>query len=276
MQKFFTINDNFDRIIRQHLANIVSIEKIVTGWTNFVFIAKNARGVRYICRFPRNDFFADCLLKEIPFNRFVRNKVKVKTTWQNMHTDCGRAFSVHRMIPGAVLQDAYPNMTNEQKRTLAKDLATYICAFQEIKLKPMPVGHASASEFLINLGTVNNSPDFDKTRFDGLIRMEAQHSVPVHGDLNPGNIIVDESGRMIAVLDYAFVTHSAPINDVARIIGRLPSCFRPLMISAYQTASGHNVDEADMDYLIDLWTYVENDYKEYMIRECPDIKMPEY
>ena len=65
MEKFFTINDDFENIIKQTIAKqITDIKKIVNGWTNFVFQVEDIDNDTYFFRFPRNDIFSDALVKE--------------------------------------------------------------------------------------------------------------------------------------------------------------------------------------------------------------------
>jgi len=274
-QKFFTLEDDFEAIIGGHLKDVVSIEKIPTGWTNYVFCAKTKSGRRYIFRFPRNDFFADCIVKEIPFNRFVRTKVGVKTANLRVLEHNGRAFSMHPMIKGTPLQAAFPKLSASAKKQLAIELTEYISSLQKVKLPGYTC--PSASHFLEGLSKVNNR-DCENylSRLEYLREMELRAGTTVHGDLNPGNIIVDDEGHVVAVLDYAFITCSCTLHDLARICGRLPADFRDIMIAEFEKKFNTTVNIVDLDYLIDLWTYVENDYKDYMMRCHPDIIMPSY
>ena len=272
-QKFFTLQDDFHAIIKLNLPNVTEVHKIPTGWTNYVFRAKTKSGRNYIFRFPRNDFFANCIILEGPINRFIRNKVGVKTANLKLLTDKGRTFSMHPMIKGKVLQDAFPKLNQDQKKQLATDIAKYISSIQKIK----PPGYTcpTASVFLAGLEEVNGK-GYGEKALERLRQMEVQTMTPVHGDLNPGNIIVDDSGQIVAVLDYAFLTCSCKLHDLARICGRLPSDFRETMVAAFEKEFNTKVNTDDMDYLIDLWTVIENDYKDYMFRCHPDIVMPSY
>ncbi|MCL2846632.1 MAG: aminoglycoside phosphotransferase family protein [Firmicutes bacterium] len=270
---YFTIEDDFDAIIRENLANVVEVQKIPTGWTNYVFIATTGADTRYIFRFPRNDFWVDCLSKEVAFNRFVRGKVKVVTARQTIHRDKGRIFSKHRMIPGVVLQEAYPTMTDRQKQRLAVDLADYIADVQSINLDG--VESQMASDFLCRLAESTDNGDYDFSKMDRLRQMEAVRC-PCHGDLNPGNIILDKRGRLKAVLDYAFVAYSSDIHDLARIIGRLPSDFYRPMVDEFEARTGKKVDRDDLGYLVELWRYVEIDYIKYMARCHKDVELPKF
>ncbi|MCL2621747.1 MAG: hypothetical protein FWD32_01800, partial [Firmicutes bacterium] len=70
--KFFTLADNFDTLIKSKLNNVVSISKIPTGWTNYVFTATTKSGAEYIFRFPRDYYWVDTLEKENWFNKFIK------------------------------------------------------------------------------------------------------------------------------------------------------------------------------------------------------------
>ena len=270
-KKYFILSEDFEGIIRAHLANVSYVEKIPTGWTNFVFVATTTGGEKYICRFPRNDFFADCLVKEVPITGFMRGHVLVNTVEQRLAKHEGRNFSIHKMVSGQVMQDTYPSLNFKQKKKLAGEIADYILSVQNIN-PPNGLVAQLASEFLYNLSKVNNG-DYDYSKLDRLRELE-KNPVLVHGDLNPRNIILDQDGRLVAVLDYAFVTFSCDINDLARVIGQSPKDFYEIMVDAFEARTGKKVNRSDLDYLIDLWNYVSQDYVSYMLREHPDVVLP--
>mgnify|MGYP003295185771 CR=1 FL=1 len=54
-----------------------------------------------------------------------------------------------------------------------------------------------------------------------------------HADLNPGNILLDENHNVCGILDFAFVSYTSDLNDMARLIGRLPSDYYDIMLEEY-------------------------------------------
>ena len=268
-QTFFDLNDNFEKVINNVLDGVISVEKIPTGWTNYVFKV-NTGNETYVFRFPRNNFFAERMKRELIYARFVRSKISVATPEYVELRHEGRIFSKHKMIPGHVLTDVFCKMNQEQRTQLAHDVVKYILEIQSISENPLPV--ETSTEFLVGLSAVNGNK-YDMTKLERLRELDRDMKQS-HGDLNPGNIIVDDNYKMIAVLDYAFVPRSSRLIDLARIVERLSGEFFELFISEFEKQSATIVDRADLDYLIDLWKYVQIDYVDYMGRCHPDVVLP--
>jgi aminoglycoside phosphotransferase (APT) family kinase protein len=262
--KHFTPQDDFAGIMRENLDGIINTEQIPTGWTNFVFRA-HTKHETYIFRFPRNDFFAEAMSREIPFTKWLARRVRTKSTRQHYLHHNGRGFSMHRSIKGHVLTEVIDKLSVDQKIRLARDIEKYLTHLQSLTHK-IPFKLEPLSGFLRDLASVNNQ-NYDFTKLDPLIELENEKPVLVHGDFNPGNIILDKKMRLLAVIDYAFaMRYSSIINDKSRIIGRLPSNYR-------QYFSNHT--DPNIDRLIAVWQYVERDYCDYIRRECPDIILPD-
>jgi aminoglycoside phosphotransferase (APT) family kinase protein len=269
IKKYFDLSDDFESIIFNNLVGVLEIAKIPTGWTNYVFVATTKNG-KYVFRFPRNNFFSEALEKEIDFNRFIRNKIAVKTPNLQKKLAGGRPYSMHKMIAGSVLTEIYNKLTLDEKKQLASDIADYLVALQ--KIKPTKFKLEPVSIFLTNLAKVNNA-DYNYSILNPLKEME-KRAVLSHGDFNPGNIILGNNRRLLAVLDYAFVSYSCPENDLSRVIGRLPKDFRDIMIHAYELKSYTTIHNLDIDKLIYIWKYVEEDYIDYMRKCHPDVILP--
>jgi len=79
-------------------------------------------------------------------------------------------------------------------------------------------------------------------------------SVIVHGDLGPGNFMIDD-GRISALIDWEMVRLGHPLEDLACIIARaLGAPFGDARehIENFQTLSGKTVDTAKLDYALAL------------------------
>jgi len=107
-----------------------------------------------------------------------------------------------------------------------------------------------------------------------LFEKEKSNMVLVHGDFNPGNILVNKSFKMIAVLDNAFASLSAGPADLSVLLARTPKEFRDLMIGEYEKKTGSKVDKRVLDDFIDIRFEVEKDYIKYMARCHPDVVLP--
>lgn len=265
--KHFSVNDDFERIIKGVFPSADKICQVSTGWTNFVFVVK-VQKEKYVFRFPRNDFFLKVLKKEAKFCDFLQNlKLKVQTPKLKLFFDKGRVFSVHKMIEGKPLSCCH--LLPHQKRRLAKDSCEFLKTLSQAKTRQhLP----SASRFLQELSLVSGE-GYDLKHHATLEKIEKQEKhVLSHGDFNPGNLLV-KRGKLVAVLDFAFASRSSPKNDLARIIGRLPKNYKKCFLSEYQKIFG-KIDQNELDELISMWHYVEKRYVMYIKKAHPDILLP--
>lgn len=281
MSGFFKITDDFEAIIKGTVKDIVGISKIPTGWTNYVFKAVTKTNHAYVFRFPRNNFFAKALEKEIIFAKFIKDKINFATVNLEYKEHKGRGYSVHSFIDGFSLTEAYPLMNAQQKRILARDVAAYIATMQKVgdsllaSKIPAPCALPKFSDFLIGLAAVNSDPNYNYMEiFAPLLAQEKACNFLVHGDLNPGNIVVDKNYKMIAVLDYAFVSYSCNLIDLACTTARLPRDFRDIMIKEFEIATKTTVSGSELDALINIRFEVEMDYIRYMAVHHPDVELP--
>ena len=265
MTKFFTTDDDFEKIIKGKIKLVTEISQIKTGWTNFVFMVCTAGNGSYIFRFPRNDFFAKAMVTEIPFTKFVAKHVSTKTVELKLGRHRNRIYSIHRLVDGEVLTEVYPTLSVEQKGQLAQDIAVYLNQLQSVSEHKINI---LSSEFLTGLVVDNGLPSEIIPILGKLKDLEGERILS-HGDFNPGNILVDNNGRLVAVLDYAFISVSCRTNDLSRLIGRLPEDFREPMLNAL----GYEVDKDELDLLINLWSQIDSGYIDYMRRCHPDVEV---
>lgn len=278
MPCFFSVFENFEEIIKTNVKGVRAVEKIATGWTNYVFVAKTRTG-RYIFRFPRNVFFASAMEKEITVTQWMRKVFpKLTVNLQKGMAD-GRIFSRHKMKKGLTLTAYYGKLKLRQKERLTKDLVNYLIRLQEKTpfFEQMFRNHTEVlrerlSDFLMRLSYVNGDENYPVSPIQFLEEVETP--ALVHGDLNPGNILINKRGRLKAVLDYAFFSHSTPFADAARIIGRMPDDFQPMFEKEFLRQTGQCLPDY-LPSLMAMWKTVEEDYIAYIHRECPDIVLPE-
>lgn len=267
--KFYTTQDDFKVIIEKNIGNITNMNQISTGWTNFVFDVQTDSN-EYIFRFPRNDFFAGVLEKEVAFSKFVRTKIKTPTSHIEIGYDDGRPFTMHKKIKGRSLTEAYPSLSKADKVRIANQVAEFIYEIQNISLEGFDVKLPTTSKFLADLSHVDDAY-YDFSKHDKLVELEQTEQVLNHADLNPGNVLVDENNNVCAILDFAFVSTSSKINDVSRLIGRLPEDFHETMLSAYNKKFNANISMEEVKALINVWNYVEAHYINYMREHQPEI-----
>ena len=267
--KYFTVNDDFKSIIEKEVGKTNNISQISTGWTNFVFEVDGESG-EYIFRFPRNDFFSDVLEKEVSFSKFIKGKIKTPTSNIRMGFDKGRPFTCHSKIKGKSLTSAYSTLSIDDKKRIADQVSEFIYELQQIPIENIPLNLPTTSEFLENLSHVDNEY-YDFSKHDNLIKLEQGDLVLNHADLNPGNILIDENKNVCAIIDFAFVSKSSDLNDVSRLIGRLPEDFHEIMLNSYNSRFNKNILMDKIYSLISVWNYVEEHYINYMRVNQPEI-----
>ena len=269
--KYFTINDNFRKIIESKVGEIEEMNQISTGWTNFVYDVKTKNG-SYIFRFPRNEFFSSVLEKEASFSEFIQGKIGTPTSHISLGYDNNRPFTCHKKIRGKSLTSVYDSLSTEDKQRIADQVSNFIYDMQQIKLDKIPINLPTTSQFLADLSRVDNEY-YDFSRHDNLVNLEKQEMVLNHADLNPGNILIDENKNVCAIIDFAFVSKSSKINDVSRLIGRLPHDFHHIMLDSYNNRFGTQVSMDEVKDLISVWDYVEEHYINYMRENQPEIEI---
>lgn len=267
---FFTLKDDFQEIIGNILGQKkLSVEKISTGWTNYVFFAKAGKK-KYIFRFPRNDFFAETLIKEESFCKLIKNKISYKIPDIKLFYDKERPFTMHKYINGKTLTECCNSLTEKQKKQLGKDIARFIYEIQKIKVDNLKL--PLLSDFLEGLSKVGDE-NYDLSNHDVLKKLE-KNAILSHADFNPGNIVLNKKNRMFAVLDFAFVSYTSDIVDISRMIGRLPEDFHNCLIEEYNKYLKTNVNVKSIYEIIDVWKYVEEKYIIYMKKNHPDVCLP--
>ncbi|MDR1254739.1 MAG: aminoglycoside phosphotransferase family protein [Puniceicoccales bacterium] len=271
---FFTQQDNFVNIIKRHLPNLdaSTIKHIKTGWTNIVIEARDNKDT-YFFRFPRNQFFARMMLKDFAFCSFMRDKVTFQFPNLKVFKDNERPFSMHKKIKGWSLTERLKHLSRQAATNLAYDVAKFIQELNAINPQSLPKAcNVYLSTFLDELSKVDDNT-YDLRQHDALRSYEKEAHV-VHGDLNPGNILLDENDKMIGIIDFAFAGVSNNHVDIARIIGRTGDSFTEAIIKAYQDTTGKQVNKKHVQKLIQTWNYVEQQYILYIKNQHPDIILP--
>ena len=267
---YFLDNEDFEKIIKSKIENVLSFKQIQTGWTNFVFDVKtNLQD--YIVRFPRNAFFSDALVKEYYILEEIKDKISFITPNLTLCYDKSRPFTIHKKIDGKSLSECYPSLTIEDKKNLANDICLLIKEFNEINIKNKNL--KLVSNFLDNLSLVSQN-NYDKTIHDYMRKLEKEKLVFSHGDFNPGNLILKDN-KLFAVIDFSFSGISHPFTDLSRIIGRCPSDFKDILLKEYNKSFKTKVDENEITKLIKIWNYVEEKYILYIKQYHPSIKLPD-
>lgn len=276
MDNFFLVTDDFDTIIKRCFSDEVKkIDRVLNGWTNFVFKVTLISNEEYYFRFPRNKFFSKALLSEVKYTNYIKDKITYKTADLELKYDNSRPFTMHKVISGKNLYQVLDILPKEKIKPLCDDICKFIMELQMIDIK-LVEELRSLSDFLKELADISHTDyDYDFSMHDTLIKEESYKAVLNHGDLNPGNIIVDENFKVKAILDFAFCTKSSQTEDLSRIIGRLPDEYYEIMVNSYENIFKIKIDKNTLDNLIKMWRYVDNNYVNYMKKNCPDVVIPD-
>ena len=274
LRKFFTENDDLQSIIYNYLQKdkIIKINKISTGWTNIVFDVQTKDNGNYIFRFPRNDFFADKINKDVKANNFLINKINLKTVKMSINSIDNKQFSVHQKIEGIPLINRLDELSDEKLNNIAIEISEFFYKLHNIDINIIPdILKIRLSDFLINLPKVNK----DKYNYSDLLELqqdEENNLVFVHGDLNAGNIILDNNDNICAFIDFAFVGLSDIYCDLSRISCRVGDVFFNKILTNYEKISNKNLDLEKIRKRNKMWKYIEEQYILYMKKNFPEIK----
>jgi len=277
MYNFFTPDETeLKQVIRDTLKDqdqVVEAKTIQTGWTN-ITMDVTGEADNYIFRFPRNFFFAQMITKDCRFCQFVRDKVSVTTPDMHLMMNQNRPFSMHRKIKGVSLTSKMDHLTPTEQANVIEGVVRFLSELHSIPVSLMPTDIAeSLNDFLTGLASVHKG-DYDLSQHGSLISMEKESTEPVivHGDFNPGNILLDENCRVSGVIDFAFASISDRAADVGRFVGRATPELGQALIKAYQEKTSCNQDY--VQNIVKLFKYVEYKYVQYMQSNHPEIVIP--
>lgn len=272
MNKFFTEKEDLDSIIKKEVQNVLDIRKISTGWTNIVFDVKTNND-SYIFRFPRNDFFADKIEKDVIANNFLQEKINLKTVKMFLKYDNGRAYSIHKKIDGVALTERINHLSSEKLNKIAKEIAEFYYTLHNIELDVVPkVCKERLSDFLMDLAKVDDNY-YDYSGLIELQKDEENNIVFVHGDLNIGNILLNKDDDICAFIDFSFTGLSDIYCDLSRISCRVDENFLNTILKNYENLSGKKLDRKKIENRNAMWKYVEDQYIVYMKNNFPEIKL---
>ena len=265
---FFTEKDNFISIINNNIKDVISFCQIQTGWTNFVFrvISKNGN---FIFRFPRNNFFANALIKEFNIVNLIKDKISIETPNFKLKFNKLRPYTIHKEIKGESLSSCYNLLSSDEKQQLAVDICNLLSEFYTINVNNQ---FEKVSNFLDNLSFVSKN-NYDITKHNILKEYEKENLVFSHGDFNPGNLIL-KNNKLVAIIDFSFSGTSTIYTDLSRIIGRCPKDFKEILIKNYEKLFITKLDTEKIRNIEDIWAYVEKQYILYIKQNHPDIILP--
>lgn len=267
MKSFFTVDEPLDKIIAETLPDkkILETKHILTGWTNIVIEVTTDKGA-YFFRFPRNPFWSRMIVKDAAVCNFVDGKTSFYTPQMKLYYDAKkRPFSVHEKIEGYTLGDRIYHLSHTALTGAAYDAAKFIKELSGIDLRGAPEEvKYPLSEFLHELDYEHYEKHIDadhkyikKTEMDKL----------VHGDLNLGNILLDENDKVIGVIDFCFAGTGNPNMDVARMVSRpAPKEFEETFLAQFE-------NDNEIKRMKTAWKHIDNGYAEHIRTHFPEINL---
>ena len=267
MAKYFTTEDPLDQIIQETFPDkkIQKTKHILTGWTNIVIEVTTDSGA-YFFRFPRNPFWSKMIVKDATVCNFVDGKTSFYTPQMQLHYDAKkRPFSVHQKIEGYTLGDRIYHLSHTALTGAAYDVAKFIKELSGIDLRDAPAKvKYPLSKFLKELDYNHYDKHIDD---DHAYIKETELQNFVHGDLNLGNILLDENDKVIGVIDFCFAGTGNPNMDVARIISRpAPKEFKDAFLSEFD-------NPAEINRMKKAWQDIDQGYAEHIRTHFPEINL---
>ena len=265
--KFFTPSDHLDQIIKSTMPEkkVLNTEHILTGWTNIVIEVTTDQG-SYFFRFPRNPFWSRMIVKDATVCNFVESKTSYYTPQMKLYyDDKGRPFSVHQKIEGYTFGDRIYHLSHTALTGAAYDIAKFIKELSGIDLRGAPKEvKFPLSEFLHELDYEHYDHHIDK---DHAYIKSTEMDKLVHGDLNLGNILLDENDKVIGVIDFCFAGTGNPNMDVARIISRpAPKEFEDAFLSHFDNTK-------EITRMKTAWKHIDNGYADHIKSHFPEINL---
>jgi len=267
MGNFFTTNDPLDQIIKETFPDkkIEKTEHILTGWTNIVIEVTTDDGA-YFFRFPRNPFWSKMIVKDATVCNFVDGKTSYYTPQMELHYDSKkRPFSVHKKIEGYTLGDRIYHLSHTALTGAAYDVAKFIKELSSIDLKSAPEKvKYPLSDFLYELDHEHYAEHIDE---DHEYIKETELANLVHGDLNLGNVLLDENDKVIGVIDFCFAGTGNPDMDAARILSRpVPKEFEEAFLAQF-------TNKEEIERMKTAWKHIDAGYADHIRTHFPEINL---
>ncbi len=270
IKKYFVPDEDFENIIQKSIPNkeIIGLNLISTGWTNIVYEAKTKDGDSYFFRFPRDDFWIRTIVKDCEFAKFINGKITYKTSDLILENDNNRFFSMHKKIKGTALTEKMDKLNKEEIETLSYEIADFMNQLHNLSFKRDEIFSCNN----IGLNLVDFLDELIELHLDDENKKfwkyndfkKKDDNCLVHGDFNPGNIIIDENNHISAVIDFGFGGFGNKYFDIARIIGRLPNEYKEPIIRNYEKVSKEKLDYNLLDNEIKIWSDIDSGYINYM------------
>ena len=184
-------------------------------------------------------------------------KLKNKVTYIHFNGKC----SFHKEIMGESLHKVYKDMSTEQRKDLAKDIAELLCAIHNISLPKINKVLEQYSKKCRNENKTNLKDFNYNIAKEQLLECSAgkinldNFKTPIptnglalcHNDLHDENIIIDNEGKLSGFIDFGEAGINPRITDFFHLY-RLDRKLMIKVISEYNKISTYKIDVQAADY----------------------------
>lgn len=223
-----------------------------------------SRGYRvngWIVRIPTKEDFLIEQQREADISRLLHEELpenlKNKVTYIHFNGKC----TFHRETIGETLQKVYKNMTAEQRKNLAKDIAELLCAIHNIPLSLINKATEQYSKICRNENkTILTDFNYNVAKRQilecslGRIDLDTfKTNIPTdglalcHNDLHTENIIIDGCGKLSGFIDFGEAGVNPRITDFFHLY-RLDRKLMINVIDEYNKISDYKIDMQATDY----------------------------
>ena len=276
MQTYFSLDENFDDIIKKELKekfnvnSINSMEQISTGWTNIVYRVKADNG-NYYFRFPRDDFWEKTIVKDYQFAKYIQGKTSFKTVDLKLGYSNSRPFSIHKEIEGIALAEKMKKLSQNDIEKIANQLAMFMHELHNLpydKNEIFTVNNIGLElqDFITELLEKHVSKEDNEFWKSNNFKINSNEQCLVHGDFNSSNVLLDDQNNVAAIIDFGFGGFGSKSQDISRIIGRCPENFKVPIINAYEKIDNQELEKKQLNQDIETWNNIDNAYINYMTK----------
>ena len=276
MQTYFSLDENFDEIIKKELKNkfevetINSMEQISTGWTNIVYKVKTDNG-NYYFRFPRDDFWEKTIVKDYQFAKYIKGKTSFNTVDLKLGYSNNRPFSIHKEIEGVPLAEKMNDLSEKEIEKISNQLAKFMhelhnLPYDENEIFTINNIGLELQDFITELLDKHVSKEDNEFWFNNNFKIAPKEQCLVHGDFNSSNVLLDDNNNVTAIIDFGFGGFGSKSQDVSRIIGRCPENFKKPIIKAYEYFEDKELEKKQLNQDIETWNNIDNAYINYMTK----------
>lgn len=277
MKNYFSLDENFDDIIKDNLKKIYGVNKVysininTTGWTNIVFKVKADNG-NYYFRFPRDYFWEKTIVKDYQFAKYIQGKTSFNTVDLKLGYDNNRPFSIHKEIEGTPLAEKMNELSHEDIKKVSNQIAQFMYELHNLNYNKDEIFTVNnigldLQEFITELlekHVSNKDQVFWKTNNFKMLPNESE--CLIHGDFNSSNILLDENNNVKAIIDFGFGGFGNKYLDISRIIGRCPSEFKNEIINSYENYEKNKINLSTLNKNIEAWSNIDSGYINYMTK----------